>query len=91
MGTAQHKILISDTYVLISEFSLYILLVRVDVHNFNLEGHLVDRQTYKIRRSAALPERQNLVSQAEILKDVACIVGRRVRLDLPAPPTITEN
>jgi len=34
-----------------------------NVHNhFNLERHLVDRQTYKQDRSAALPEWQMLAS-----------------------------
>ena len=33
------------------------------IHNhFNLERHLVDRQTYKFRRSAALAEWQNLMA-----------------------------
>jgi putative transposase len=37
--------------------------VHANVHNhFNLERHLVDRQTYKERRSAALAEWQNLAS-----------------------------
>ena len=37
--------------------------VHASVHNhFNLERHLVDRQTYKERRSAALAEWQILVS-----------------------------
>jgi putative transposase len=37
--------------------------VHANVHNlFNLERHLVDRKTYKTRRSAALAEWQNLVS-----------------------------
>lgn len=32
-------------------------LVHANVHNhFNLERHLIDRQTYKTRRSAALAE-----------------------------------
>ena len=36
--------------------------VHANVHNhFNLERHLVDRETYKTRRSAALAEWQNLV------------------------------
>lgn len=36
--------------------------VHANVHNhFNLERHLVDRQIYKTRRSAALAEWQNLV------------------------------
>ena len=35
--------------------------VHANVHNhFNLERHLVDRKTYKTRRSVALAERQNL-------------------------------
>jgi len=37
--------------------------VHASFHNhFNSERHLVDRQTYKIRRSAALAEWQNLVA-----------------------------
>jgi len=37
--------------------------VHANVHNhFNLDRHLVDRQTYKLRRSAALAEWQNLAS-----------------------------
>jgi putative transposase len=37
--------------------------VHANVHNhFNLERHLVDRQTYKLRRSAALAEWQILAS-----------------------------
>lgn len=37
--------------------------VHANVHNhFNLERHLVDRQTYKTRRSAALAEWQNLMA-----------------------------
>ena len=36
--------------------------VHANVHNhFNLERHLVDRETYKTRRSAVLAEGQNLV------------------------------
>ena len=37
--------------------------VHDSLHNhFNQERHLVDRQTYKDRRSAALAEWQNLVA-----------------------------
>lgn len=37
--------------------------VRTNFHNhFNLERHLVDRQTYKTRRSAALAEWQNIMT-----------------------------
>jgi len=37
--------------------------VHANVHNhFNLDRHLVDRQTYKERRSAALAEWQLLAS-----------------------------
>lgn len=36
--------------------------VHANVHNhFNLERHLIDRTTYKTRRSAALAEWQNLM------------------------------
>ena len=36
--------------------------VKANVHNhFNLEPHLIDRQTYKTRRSAALAEWQLLM------------------------------
>ena len=37
--------------------------VHANVHNhFNLDRHLMDRQTYKARRSAALAEWQNLMA-----------------------------
>jgi len=37
--------------------------VHASVHNhFNAERHLIDRQTYKYRRSAALTEWQKLVA-----------------------------
>jgi putative transposase len=37
--------------------------VHANVHNhFNLERHLIDRKTYKTRRSAALAEWQNLMA-----------------------------
>lgn len=37
--------------------------VHANVHNhFNLERHLIDRQTYKTRRSAALAEWRNLMA-----------------------------
>ena len=37
--------------------------VHASFHNhFNSERHLVDRQTYKTRRSAALAEWQNLMA-----------------------------
>jgi putative transposase len=37
--------------------------VHANVHNhFNLERHLIDRETYKTRRSAALAEWQNLMA-----------------------------
>jgi putative transposase len=37
--------------------------VHANVHNpFKLERHLVDRETYKARRSAALAEWQNLMA-----------------------------
>ena len=38
--------------------------VHANVHNyFNLDRHLVDRQTYKADRSAALAEWQNLMAR----------------------------
>ncbi len=37
--------------------------VHANVHNrFNQERHLVDRQTYKLRRSAALAEWQHFMT-----------------------------
>ena len=37
--------------------------VHANVHNhFNLEHHLIDRQTYKTRRSAAQAEWQSLMA-----------------------------
>ncbi len=37
--------------------------VHANVHNhFNQERHLVDRRTYKLHRSAALAEWQNLMA-----------------------------
>ena len=37
--------------------------VHANVHNhFNLERHLIDRETYKLRRSAVLAEWRNLVA-----------------------------
>jgi putative transposase len=37
--------------------------IHASVHNhFNSEHHLIDRQTYKARRSAALAEWQNLTA-----------------------------
>ena len=37
--------------------------IHANVHNhFNLERHLVDRQTYKERRAAALAEWQTIAS-----------------------------
>lgn len=37
--------------------------VHANIHNhFNSERHLVDRKTYKTRRSAALAEWQNLMA-----------------------------
>ena len=42
--------------------------VYANIHShFSLERHLVDRQTYKERRSAALEEWQSLANQAPAL------------------------
>lgn len=44
--------------------------VHANVHNnFNLERHLIDRQTYKERRSAAQAEWHVVASQAPPVKD----------------------
>ena len=56
--------------------------VHAKVHNhFNEERHLVDRQTYKLRRSAALAEWQSLMGQAFVLKATAPPSGDESRLD----------
>ena len=54
--------------------------VHANVHNhFNQEGHLVGRETYKTRRSAALAEWQNhglrLAGEGE-----GCVSRRAVRI-----------
>ncbi|MDE0880220.1 MAG: DDE-type integrase/transposase/recombinase, partial [Sphingomonas bacterium] len=56
--------------------------VHANVHNhFNLERHLVDRQTYKKRRSAALAEWRILASQVAALKARAASWRDRFALD----------
>ena len=60
--------------------------VHANVHNhFNLERHLVDRQTYKERRSAALAEWQIAGELGRCAQRPNCIVWRRVRIRLTAP------
>ena len=52
--------------------------VHANVRNhFNLERHLVDRQTYKERRSAALAEWRMIASLAAMPKELAasCVDG----------------
>jgi putative transposase len=50
--------------------------VHANVHNhFSLERHLVDRQTYRERRSAALAEWQALVSRTSPSKTEMHRVG----------------
>ncbi len=57
-------------------------LVHANVHNhFNLERHLVDRQTYKTRRSAALAERQSLMARAVAGEWRTSPIGDELRLD----------
>ena len=52
--------------------------VHANVHNhFNQERNLIDRQTYKLRRSAALAEWQSL--------SYSCANRRRVAIRLTAP------
>lgn len=56
--------------------------VHANVHNhFSLERHLIDRQTYRDRRSAALAEWQGLASQAAAFKDPGASYGERFALD----------
>jgi putative transposase len=56
--------------------------VHANVHNhFSLERHLVDRQTHKERRSAALAEWQILVSQTAAPKVRGASCGERFALD----------
>ena len=56
--------------------------VHANIHNhFSLERHLVDRQTYEERRSAALAEWQILASWAAALKARSASCGERFALD----------
>lgn len=56
--------------------------VHANIHNhFNRERHLVDRQTYKERRSAALAEWQSLMPWALALKARAPPIADELRLD----------
>ena len=62
--------------------------VHANVHNhFNQERHLVDRQTYKDRRSAALAEWQAVMSWARALSH-SSIVSKRVAIKLTAPSLV---
>ena len=46
------------------------VLVHANVHNhFNLEHHIVDRQTFKARRSAALAEWRLIAAELATIKD----------------------
>ncbi|GAA0439715.1 hypothetical protein GCM10009095_03420 [Sphingomonas molluscorum] len=56
--------------------------VHANVHNhFSLKRHLVDRDTYKQRRSAALAEWQILASLAAARKARVASRGERFALD----------
>ena len=60
--------------------------VHANVHiHFNFERHLVDRRTYKERRSAALAEWQSVMGIVVPDKSPDCIVWRAVRVRLTAP------
>lgn len=60
--------------------------VHANFHNhFNSERHLVDRQTYKTRRSAAPAEWQILMAWAYALKDPAMPIRDELRLDCQHP------
>lgn len=59
--------------------------VHASFHNYFVqERHLVDRQTYKLRRSAALAEWQSLASRRSALKRELC-QRRPFRIPLTAP------
>jgi putative transposase len=56
--------------------------VHADIHNQSkIERHLVDRQTYKKLRSAALAEWQLLASQPPDLKDAPASCRDQFALD----------
>lgn len=56
--------------------------VHANVHkHFQLERHLVDRNAYKERRSAALAEWQNLMAKAANLLDRGPPCGERFAED----------
>ena len=56
--------------------------VHANVHNhFISERHLIDRQTYETRRSAALAECQNLIACGLPGKGTAPPIGDKLRLD----------
>jgi len=60
--------------------------VHANVRNhFNLERHLVDRHTYKERRTAALAEWRELAAGTASLPCHQCVQWRRVRIRLTAP------
>ena len=60
--------------------------VHANVHShFNQERHLVDRETHKTRRSAALAEWQTLHELSYRPHSQGSIVWRRVRIRLTAP------
>ena len=56
--------------------------VHANVHNhFNLERHLVDRETYKTRRPAALAEWQSLVARGMLEAGRGLPIGDKLRSD----------
>lgn len=56
--------------------------ILANVHNyFNLERHLINRQTYKQRRSATLAEWQVIASKAIAFKDSSASWGERIGLE----------
>ena len=56
--------------------------VHANVHNhFNAERHLIDRQTYKASRSAALAEWQNLMARDPSREGALALIGDTLRLD----------
>ena len=56
--------------------------IHANIHNhFNSQCHLIDRQTYKTRRSAALAEWQNPMGRRSCGQGMSLPIGDELRLD----------
>lgn len=61
--------------------------VHANIHNhFNLERHIVDRETYKAHHSATLAEWQSLHGLRLAARRLSSARWRRVAVRLTAPP-----